>query len=292
MIFSFLQYLQYEKRASAHTLISYKTDLGQVSQFLDENFELKPEAAESLHLRTWIITLVESGIKETSINRKIATLRAFYKFLIKRGHLQKDPTKKLVALKTSKRLPQFVKEDELLKLLDHFSFEDDFTGYRNRLVLELLYGTGIRLSELINVKDENIDLSSKTIRVLGKRNKERIIPIPDSTLQVIEPYLKLRNSQNFINETGHFLVSESGGPCYPVLIYRIVHRYLEQFTTVGKRSPHVLRHTFATHLLNHGADLNAVKDLLGHSSLAATQVYTHNTMEKLKSVYEQAHPKA
>jgi integrase/recombinase XerC len=199
---------------------------------------------------------------------------------------------KIRVLKTKKRLPSFVREEEMVNLLDNHIFSEDFEGWRDRLTLELFYGTGIRLSELLNLKEKSIDLSNRTIKVLGKRNKERIIPFSGSLVTIIEKYLAVRNRDVAKKNHGNLFVRANGEPCYPMMIYKTVKKYLGKFSSVEKRSPHVLRHTYATHLLNKGADLNAVKDLLGHSSLAATQVYTHNSMDKLKKVFDQAHPKA
>ncbi|HNP19578.1 MAG TPA: tyrosine-type recombinase/integrase [Fulvivirga sp.] len=290
---SFLKYLQYEKRYSKHTLTSYKLDLGQLEEFVAQNSpELNIQEANHSLLRGWIVSLVESGIQPKSINRKIASLRSYYKFLLRQGHIKKDPTVKIKVLKTSKKLPQFVNEAEMNLLLDSCDFSDDFIGMRDRLIMELLYGTGIRLSELITLKTQDVHLQNRTIKVLGKRNKERVIPFSASLEKVIKQYLQLKKFSFSIDELPNLIVTDKGEPCYPMFIYRVVKKYLNLFTTIDKRSPHVLRHTFATHLLNKGADLNAVKDLLGHTSLAATQVYTHNSLEKLKSVFDQAHPKA
>lgn len=290
---SFFRYLQYEKRVSRHTLSSYQNDLQQLQTFLAETFDqANPALADYGAIRAWIINLMESGLQPPSINRKIAALRTFYKFLLREQVIKKNPMQKIRVLKTAKRLPAFVRENEMTALLDNTFFGTDFTGLRDRLVLELLYATGMRLSELISIRESNLDLRNCTVKVLGKRNKERIIPFPKSILPVIQSYVTERNKIIGIPEHGLLLVTESGDPCYPMLIYRIVRHYLDLSTTAHKRSPHVLRHTYATHLLNNGAEINAVKDLLGHSSLAATQVYTHNSIEKLKKAYDQAHPKA
>ncbi len=290
---SFLKYLQFEKRYSKHTVFSYNTDLDQLTAYLSEQYDgLPPEDVNHSTLRGWIVSLVEGKIQPKSINRKIASLRAYYKFLLKQGAIDKDPTTKIRLLKTSKKLPQFVNEKDMNLLLDNCEFSDDFTGLRDRLILELLYGTGIRLSELVSLKESDINPSNKTIKVLGKRNKERIIPFSSSLEKVIKEYQSEKKKLSNSEYNAELLVTDKGQPCYPMFVYRLVKKYLNLFTTIDKRSPHVLRHTFATHLLNKGAELNAVKDLLGHTSLAATQVYTHNSLEKLKSVFDQAHPKA
>ena len=289
MIESFLKYLKFEKRFSRHTLVSYQTDLKQFKEFLS-TFDSTPEAATHIDVRAWIVSLVENQINARSINRKIATLRSFFKFLLKREIITTDPSSRIKVLKTAKRLPQFVKQSELNILLDQFDFKNSLNGWRDKVMLEVLYGTGIRLSELVNLEVNDIDLNKQTIKVLGKRNKERVIPFSNGLKVVILDYMKAK--EGLITKNGFFLITNKGEKVYPEFVYRIIKKYLKNYTSVDKTSPHVLRHTFATHLLNKGADLNAVKDLLGHSSLAATQVYTHNSMEKLKKVFDQAHPKA
>lgn len=292
MVDSFLNYLKYEKRFSPHTVQSYQNDLSQFSLYLKEQFDEEPAKATYPLIRSWIVQLSELELDPRSINRKIASLRSFYKFLLRQSTIEKDPMGKVKVLKTRKKLPHFVQEAEMNVLLDQQPFEDNLAGWRERLVLELLYGTGMRLTELINLRDNQINLPEQTIRVLGKRNKERVIPFSDSLVPVITSYRKVRNKEVTPNDLGLLIVTDNGGKCYPMMIYRLVRKHLGAHTTVEKRSPHVLRHSYATHLLNKGAEINAVKDLLGHSSLAATQVYTHNSMEKLKKVFDQAHPKA
>jgi len=293
MVSSFLKYLQYEKRYSPHTIQSYHGDLLQFESFLSEIDEkLVIQEADYQVLRSWIISLMEDGLEPRSVNRKLASLRAFYKFLFKEEIISKDPSRKLKGVKIPRKLPSFVKESELMELLDGASFEDSFQGWREKVILELLYGTGIRLSELINLKQNQIDTFEKVIKVKGKRNKERIIPFNSELGRTIEDYKIHRDKEiGSLDSDTTLILTDSGEPTYPMFIYRIVKKNL-QLTSADKKNPHILRHSFATHLLNKGADLNAVKDLLGHSSLAATQVYTHNTIEKLKSVHKQAHPKA
>jgi integrase/recombinase XerC len=293
MVESFLKYLQFEKRVSPHTILSYKTDLKQFSKFLRETYSEKPSIANYAMIRSWIVQLVESKIDPLSVNRKIACLRSFYKFLIKREEIEKDPMSKIRVLKTQKKLPQFVNESEMVNLLDgDLNFENTHDGLRDQLILELFYGTGIRLTELINLKESQINLRDRTIKVLGKRNKERVVPFGVNLVSLIEAYRIVKKKELEAQDHSYLLVTNEGNKLYPVMVYRIVKKRLNIFTSVEKRSPHVLRHTYATHLLNKGAEINAVKELLGHSSLAATQVYTHNTMEKLKKVFDQAHPKA
>jgi integrase/recombinase XerC len=292
MIDSFLRYIEFEKRFSAHTVVSYKTDLSQFADFLSVQFETSAlEEANFSMVRSWIAQLVDIENEPRSVNRKIACLRSFYKFLLKQGAITKDPMVKIKVLKVQKRLPSFVKEEEMTKVLDHVVFQPTLEGYRDKLIMELFYGSGMRLAELLQLKDNAIDLKACTVRVLGKRNKERVIPFAKNLVPIVNDYRNLRNRE--VENKGHGLlfVTNEGEPAYRMMVQRVVKKYLQE-TGAEKKSPHVLRHSYATHLLNKGAEINAVKDLLGHSSLAATQVYTHNTMEKLKKTFEQAHPKA
>ena len=297
MVESFLKYVRFEKRFSPHTVLSYQTDLQQFGNFLKQTYsEKKPELANYGMVRSWIVQLVESGRNPSSINRKIACLRSFYKFLLKGDVITKDPMVKIRVLKTKKRLPHFVKENDMVELLDKTVFTANHAGLRDRLILELFYGTGMRLSELINLKESQINLQGLTVKVLGKRNKERVIPFLPGLVSIIEAYCKARRKEvkKEVGSANHnyLLVTDEGEQLYPMMVYRLVKKYLNEFTSVDKRSPHVLRHTYATHLMNKGAEINALKDLLGHTSLAATQVYTHNSIDKLKKVFDQAHPKA
>lgn len=290
MVESFLKYLRYEKRLSHHTLLAYEHDLNQFGEFLQMSFEIAAEHATYPMIRSWIAQLAEAKLEPRSINRKIATLRSFFKYLLIQEAVASNPMQKIRVLKTDKPLPAFVRENDMVSVFEK-PFENTFTGWRDRLVLELFYATGIRLSELLTLSEKNIDLKQQTIKVLGKRNKERVIPFTQNLVSIIKSYTEIRNRDVSNQNHGLLLVTETGSACYPMLIYRIVKEHL-QATTAERKSPHILRHTYATHLLDKGAEINAVKDLLGHSSLAATQVYTHNSMEKLKKVFDQAHPKA
>lgn len=289
----FFKYLEYEKRYSPHTLTSYHTDLGQFAQYLQDTYQITdPAEADHAIIRSWILTLVHKNLEARSVNRKIACLRSYYKFLLVQQRISANPMLRIKAPKVSKKLPAFVPEEPFNNFLDTFTFEDTFEGQRDRLILEFLYGTGMRLAELIGIAHEDVDLHAKTVRVLGKGNKARIIPLNDTLVHSIRQYLELKKSLFGNNNSERLLVTNKERPLYPKFVYRVAKKYISLVTTSEHNSPHVLRHSFATHLLNNGADLNAIKDLLGHASLAATQVYTHNSIEKLKSIFEKAHPKA
>jgi integrase/recombinase XerC len=290
MITAFLDHLRYEKRVSEHTLTAYGGDLDQFSKYLLYQYECSaPETATAPMLRSWVVSLVEEDMSPTSVNRKMATLRSYYGFLRRRQLIAHDPTRNLNSLKTKRKLPAFVEEKSMELLFEEIEFSDDFPGLRDRVLLELLYGTGMRLSELLDLKTDSIDPEARMVRVFGKRAKERLIPITTSLARLLTNYLNLRVPGE---PTNVLLLTDSGKPAYPVFVQRTVKKYLSAVTTLSQKSPHVLRHTYATHLLNRGADLNAIKELLGHASLAATQIYTHNSIEKLKKTHQQAHPKA
>ncbi|NQX42765.1 integrase/recombinase XerC [Pedobacter steynii] len=293
IIAQFLTYLQHEKRYSPHTIQSYKTDLLQFSEYMQQTFELPLTEVGYVHVRNFMVTLLEEHVSENSVGRKLSTLRSFYKHLSREGLIPVNPMTLVKAPKVPKRLPVFVDDQKLDVLLDSGEFFDDtFPSVRDKLVIETLFGTGMRLAELLSLKESDIDFYGATVRVLGKRNKERIIPIGKVLGDQLKAYIDLKTLQNFNNKTGVLIVTDKGAPAYTKLIYRIVTSYLTNVSTQDKKSPHVLRHSYATSLLNRGADLNAIKELLGHASLAATQVYTHNSVERLKSIYKQAHPKA
>jgi integrase/recombinase XerC len=318
MLAQYEKYLKTELRSSKHTVLSYMTDLEQFADFFaiytayqfpenkeqststtpTANPDAKPERTkEDLHkipiqeaalyvIKAWIISLMDDeALHPRSINRKISALRAYFKFLESRGFIAKNPVKNLKRLKTDQPLPLFVREKEMQKLFNEITFSEDYEGQRSRFVFEMLYGTGIRISELLELKKSDINFYEATIRVYGKRNKERIVPLNGVLLDFLKKYVQLYEGE-------HLVLTDKGEQGYKMLVYRIVRNVLDQITTIDRRSPHVLRHTFATHLLEKGADINAVKELLGHTTLASTQVYTHNTMERLREVYKKAHPKA
>ncbi|MFC3559703.1 tyrosine-type recombinase/integrase [Pedobacter jamesrossensis] len=290
---SFITYLSHEKRYAQHTVTSYKTDLAQFQAYLENTFELSFSEIKHTHIRSYMVDLMELKSTAATINRKISALRSFYKFLLREGKVEQSPMLLIKAPKIPKRLPVFIETQKLDNLLDSSEFFDDsFSSVRDHLVIELLFGTGMRLAELLQLKETDVDVYSGTIKVLGKRNKERIIPINKQLTNQLNNYTDLKKLQNFNNNLLNLIVTNKGAVAYPKLVYRIVSSYLSLVSTNDKKSPHVLRHSYATSLLNAGADLNAIKELLGHSSLAATQVYTHNSIERLKTIYKQAHPKA
>jgi len=288
---SFINYLKYEKRNSPHTVVAYKKDLDQFGEFYAElTGEFNVLSADRKMVREWVVSLMEGKLSPRSVHRKISSLQAFFKYLMKMGVVDASPVHDIPLPKIRKRLPTFVEEKNLNHLLDDGFFSSDFHGERDKMVIAMLYGTGIRLSELLNLSVNNIDLAQYQIKVTGKRNKQRIIPFFRSLRPQIEGYLALKN-ETFPMSAGVLILTDKGEPAYEKLIYRIVKDYLSKVTLLEKRSPHVLRHTYATHLLNKGADLNAVKELLGHANLSATEIYTHTTFEKLHSIYQQAHPR-
>jgi integrase/recombinase XerC len=288
---SFLQYLEIEKRYSPHTVRSYTNDLDQFYSHLSGlNLADDPSLVTSGDIRSWIVSMMDNEYNTASVHRKISCLRVFFKYLRKEGIVKSDPLEKLVLPKRKKRLPSFVEEKSLDELLDNYDFGEGFTGIRNRTIIEMLYLTGMRRAELIGLRNMDVDLQGGTLKVTGKRNKQRIIPIVIPYIKRLEEYILIRN-KNVGAETDWFFVTDKGNKLYDKYVYNTVNRYLSMVTTIEKKSPHVLRHTFATHMLNRGADLNSIKELLGHANLSATQVYTHNTFEKLKKVYRQAHPR-
>ena len=287
----FIKYLRFEKRLSVNTVISYETDLNQFLSFYKEySTSQKIEKVDKRTIRSWIVKLSLSNLSAKSINRKIASLKSFFKFLVKRDLIKKNPSSHVTSLKTDQKIPTFIKEKDINFLFKNIDVKEDCTGQRDLLILELLYGTGIRISELINIKISDINFAKKEIKVVGKRNKERIIPMHNNAIYQTKKYLQLAEKEGYENQ--YLLITKKGEKIYPMLINRIVKKHLSTLINSKKYNPHLLRHTFATHILNKGGDLNSIKDLLGHSSLAATQVYTHNSIEKLKETFNSSHPRA
>jgi integrase/recombinase XerC len=290
---SFLQYLKAEKRYSPHTIRSYHTDLDQFYSYLSVNdMAENPDEITSHQVRSWIISMMEGGITAVTVHRKISCLRVFFRYLRKEGVINGDPLEKVVLPKQKKRLPVFVAEEALNKLFDSNYFGDDFAGVRNRTIIEMLYLTGMRRAELIGLCDTDIDLVGATVKVTGKRNKQRIIPLTKAFATQLNDYLGIRDKSVDKRDGNWFFITDKGNKLYDKFVYNVVKGYLSLVTTIERKSPHILRHTFATHMLNRGADLNCIKEFLGHANLSATQVYTHNSFEKLKKIYKQAHPRA
>ena len=288
----FIEYISFEKRYSHHTIQAYTKDLSQFSNFLSEQYGISDlTSAGHQQIRSWMVHLMETGLSERSVLRKLSTLKSFYKYLHRNQVIDHNPTLIVIPPKIPSRNPEFVGEEKMQNLFEQIDFGNDYISVRDKMILEVFYGTGIRLSELIDLQTYDVSLEDCTMKVLGKRNKERIIPFTQKMGKQLSAYLELKGDQGF-NAEGALFVTNKGKKLYPRLVYRIVNKYLSMVTTLTKRSPHVLRHTFATHMLNKGADLNAIKEFLGHANLAATQVYTHNTVDKLKKIYRQAHPRA
>jgi integrase/recombinase XerC len=288
----FLQYLKFEKRYSTHTLIAYQKDLEQFIAYITAQFGLlEPGEITHFHVRSWLAEVKEEKAKERTINRKLSSLNSFYKYMLKIQAVEKNPVRQLHAMRLPERLPMYMKESETVHLLEELQFDEGFKGFTDQLICELLYQTGMRRNELLQLKEKDIEWSLGQIRILGKGNKERLVPVSPLLLDTIKEYIaeKKRNLEN--HDKNHLLVLENGAPLYAMYVYRIVKQYMSEATTLSKKSPHILRHSFATHLLNNGANIQAIKDLLGHSSLAATQVYTHNNIEKLKEIHKTNHPR-
>ena len=289
---NFMQYLQFQKRYSSHTIVSYETDLEAFSTFLDKVYEIQePANATATFIRSWLADLRSNNLTSRTINRKISALRSFYKYLLRNKVIEATPMAAISTPKNAKRLPQYVDERDMAVLFTHVEFPDNFTGVTERIILEILYNAGLRQAELIGLKDQHIDYAGAIIKVMGKGSKERMIPVSRQLVESMAQYREQKMAL-FGNGSLQLLCNEKGIPLTPKFVYNVVRKYLSLVTTIEKRSPHVMRHSFATHLTNNGADINAIKELLGHSSLAATQVYTHNSIERLKEAYKKAHPKA
>ncbi len=290
---AYYSYLEFQKRYSAHTISAYVNDIEQFIFYIKSTFDFDDILQVThVHVRSWIVHLMQAKITPRSINRKLSCLNSLFKFLIRRKVVKTNPLRKVQGPKESKKLPSYVKQANLEKLLEQIEFEDCFSGVRDKAIIYTLYATGLRRAELIGLKHSDIDFIAMQLKVLGKRNKERIIPFAQGLLSVLEEY-STQKSQAFPDKKFEaFFVTNKGLPLYPKFVYNLVNKHLSAVTTVDQRSPHTLRHSFATHMSNNGADLNSIKELLGHSSLNATQIYTHNSIEKLKEVYKKAHPKA
>jgi integrase/recombinase XerC len=291
----FLTYIQREKRYAPNTIKSYQTDLEQFQIFLSEQYQTNNlQTIDHHQIRSWLVSMLQKGSSARTVNRKISCLKSYFRFLLKKDLIKSNPMQKVISPKSGKKLPEYVKENELHQLLTTHEFEDNFEGIRNKLVIETFYLTGIRVSELVQVKLEDINLERGEMKIFGKGNKERIIPISSYLTTAISNYLPIRNQILTKKQTdcSALFITSKGTSSYSRLIYRIINKYLSYVSTNSKKSPHTLRHSFATIMLNHGAELNSIKEILGHASLAATQVYTHNSIEKIKSIYKQAHPRA
>jgi len=290
---SFLDYLRIEKHYSQHTVRSYENDIGQFFSFISVHRGSDDlDDISSQDVRSWIISMLDNGYAAKSVHRKISSLRTYFRYNMRTGLINTNPAENIVLPKVRRRLPVFVEEMSLDSLLDSYSFGEDFGGLRDRMIIEMLYTTGMRKAELIGIRLDDVDIEACTVRVLGKRNRERIIPLLENFTARLQEYIALRNKHFPGNTIECLFLTDRGLKLYDKFVYNTVKRYLDLVSTIEKKSPHVLRHTFATHMLNSGADLNSVKEILGHANLSATQIYTHNTFEKLKKVYKQAHPRA
>lgn len=289
----FLDYLKFQKRYSQHTIVSYNNDLTSFFGFLDSQFgKTSLEEIKASFIRSWLADMKLQGMESKSINRKISTLKSFFKYQLRQQAIDASPMTAIISPKISKRLPQFVDDKSITTLFQHVEFPDDWDGRTQYLIIQLLYNTGMRQAELIGLKETHINKTNSSVKVLGKGNKERIIPVSSSLMLQMQDYIAGKPVMFKEYDKTFLLVTPAGKRLYPKYVYNTVKKYLSMVTTIDKKSPHILRHTFATHLMNGGADLNAVKELLGHSSLAATQIYTHNTIDKLKDIHKKAHPKA
>ncbi len=292
-ITSFIKYIEFEKRYSKHTILAYTKDLEHLQYYLRDEYEIhNSNEVTFMHLRSWVVSFIDEGLQTKSIHRKIASAKSFFKYLLRERKISKNPTAQLIAPKLGKRLPEYLEEKQVDRLLNDIQFPEGFIGKRDKTIIEILYATGMRRSELIGLQVHDIHFEEQTIRVLGKRNKERLIPIHSFIYDILKEYIECRNQEFPDIEINALFLTEKGKALYPKLVYNIIKKYISLVSTIDKKGPHTLRHTFATHLSNRGADLNAIKELLGHSNLSATQIYVHNSIERLKDVYQQAHPKA
>jgi integrase/recombinase XerC len=291
IITQFIEYISAVRKYSPHTVKSYETDLRQFAVFCQEEYQQKLETADHLIIRSWLALLLDKGINTRTANRKLSSIRSFFKYLKQKKIREDNPFLKIVTPKQEKRLAVFVEEDKMDLLLDKVFQENTFREQRDKLIIHLFYSTGIRQAELISLKISGLDIHQMQLKVLGKRNKERIIPLSREIMPDINQYLTSREALACESKDSNFFIRENGKKLYPKLVYRVVNYYLSQVTTIKKKSPHVLRHSFATHMLNNGADLNTIKEILGHVNLSATQIYTHNTIKKLNQVYKKAHPR-
>jgi integrase/recombinase XerC len=292
MIESFLQYLQYEKNYSAHTVESYKNDLYQFKEFVCGDLDFDPQTIDAVWVRRWIVSLMNENYSPLSVNRKLSSLKSFFKYLCKNKYIETSPVGNIRGPKVKKPLPHFVKDLDMEKLFSVWDDEDAFEGERDKAILDVFYTTGIRCAELAGLKNEDVDFQSKMIKVTGKRNKQRLIPFSDTLKNVLQSYINIRSEEVESPADNAFFIRKNGKALSNSVIYGIVNKRLSEIPNLSKKSPHVLRHTFATSMLNNGADLNAVKELLGHASLSSTEIYTHTTFEELKKAYHQAHPRA
>ena len=294
----FLDYLKFERRYSGHTIRGYQDDLHHFFDFLASQYgmgevrEVKVGTIGPSMIRSWLASLKDAGLHSRSVNRKISALKSFFKYEIRIGELEQSPMVAISSPKAGKRLPVFVEQQDMKSLLAEIPFPETWEGWTDRLILAIFYHTGMRLSELVNLRERQVDSGQRMIKVLGKGNKERLIPVSPVLVEAISDYCRKKRKELENVDTEYLLVSVKGKKLYPQYLYRAVRKWLSQVTTIDQKSPHVLRHSFATHLMNEGAELNSVKELLGHANLAATQIYTHNTIEKLKDIHKKAHPKA
>ncbi len=293
MLDSFVNYLTYEKRYSHNTVISYRNDISQLFDYVYTTYGIKNHKEVTHYMiRSYLVSLIQNNISAKSVNRKFSSMRSYFLYLTKMGYIEKNPTKKIIPPKVGKRLPSVIQKKDITRLLDEIVFSEDFSGYRDKTIINILYNTGMRRAELINLKDADFDFISKTVKVLGKGNKERIIPMTEDLINSLKKYIEIRDKYFETDVFEYTLLTNKGNKLYPKFVYNVVKQNLAMVSTAEKKSPHVLRHSIATHLADEEVDLNAIKTVLGHASLSTTQIYTHTSVEKLKRVYAKAHPKS